>query len=239
MDAGVFVEKSAAGALVEENRIEGNLYGIYLHGAENAVARKNEIVGIDVGRVNEAGNGVSVWNAPGAKVLDNDIRFGRDGIFVIASQRNVFSGNRLRDLRFAIHYMYTNDSEVSNNISTGNTVGFAIMYSHHLKVRANVSDGDRDRGFLFNFANGSGLATRSGTAPAGGALGGGARPRQEARAWRRSDQSLPSAWAPAGRNVFIYNANQNVFREIGLKAVKSAFISPPGRRVMRSRATRS
>ena len=113
MDAGVFVEKSAAGALVEENRIEGNLYGIYLHGAENAVARKNEIVGIDVGRVNEAGNGVSVWNAPGAKVLDNDIRFGRDGIFVIASQRNVFSGNRFRDLRFAIHYMYTNDSEVS------------------------------------------------------------------------------------------------------------------------------
>ena len=78
-------------------------------------------------------------NAPGAKVLDNDIRFGRDGIFVIASQRNVFSGNRLRDLRFAIHYMYTNDSEVSNNISTSNTVGFAIMYSHHLKVRANVS----------------------------------------------------------------------------------------------------
>jgi nitrous oxidase accessory protein len=121
MDAGVFVEKSAADSVVEENRIEGNLYGIYLHGAENAVARKNEIVGINIGRVNEAGNGVSVWNAPGAKVLDNDIRFGRDGIFVIASQRNVFSGNRFRDLRFAIHCMYTNDGEVSK-ISTGNTV---------------------------------------------------------------------------------------------------------------------
>ena len=41
------------------NRIEGNLYGIYLHGAENAVAR-DEIVGTTFGRVNEAGNGVSV-----------------------------------------------------------------------------------------------------------------------------------------------------------------------------------
>ena len=161
MDAGVFVEQSAAGAVVEENRIEGNLYGIYLHGAENAVARKNEIIGIDVGRVNEAGNGVSVWNAPGAQVLDNDIRFGRDGIFVIASQRNVFRGNHFRDLRFAVHYMYTNDSEVSDNVSTGNTVGFAIMYSHHLKVRDNVSDGDRDRGFLFNFANGSEIVGNS------------------------------------------------------------------------------
>jgi nitrous oxidase accessory protein len=105
MDSGVFVMKSAAGAVVEGNRIEGNLYGIYLHGAENSVARKNTIIGIEEGRINETGNGVSVWNAPGAKVLENDIRFGRDGIFVITSKRNVFSGNRFRDLRFAVHYM--------------------------------------------------------------------------------------------------------------------------------------
>ena len=54
-----------------------------------------------------------------------------------------------------VHYMYTDDSEVSDNVSTNNTVGFAIMYSHRLTVRGNVSDGDRDRGLLFNFANGS------------------------------------------------------------------------------------
>ena len=77
------------------------------------------ITGLRDGRVNEAGNGVSVWDAPGAKVLDNDIRFGRDGIFSIASRRNVFSGNRFRDLRFAVHYMYTNDGEVTDNVSIG------------------------------------------------------------------------------------------------------------------------
>jgi nitrous oxidase accessory protein len=221
MDAGVFVEKSAAGAIVEDNRIEDNLYGIYLHGAENAVARKNEIVGIDVGRVNEAGNGVSVWNAPGAKVLNNDIRFGRDGVFVIASKRNVFSGNRFRDLRFAIHYMYTDDSEVSGNVSTGNTVGFAIMYSHRLTVRANVSDGDRDHGLLFNFANSSeitGNIVRGRLQPA--ERWAGARKRgMEAR-----EHGLPSSdkaeltLAAGARNgpekcVFIYNANKNVFRD--------------------------
>ena len=67
----------------------------------------------------------------------------------------MFSGNRFRDLRFAVHYMYTNDGEVTDNLSIGNTVGYAVMYSHRLIVRGNVSDGDRDRGFLFNFANGS------------------------------------------------------------------------------------
>src|SRR5687767_12894935 len=33
MDAGVFIEKTAARAVVEGNRIEGNLYGVYIHGA--------------------------------------------------------------------------------------------------------------------------------------------------------------------------------------------------------------
>jgi nitrous oxidase accessory protein len=155
MDSGVFIEKSAIGALVEDNSIEGNLYGVYIHGARDAVVRQNEIIGIRAGRMNDAGNGVSVWDAPGAKVLDNSFRYGRDGIFSIASRKNVFSGNRFRDLRFAVHYMYTNDGEVTDNVSTDNTVGYAIMYSHRLTIRDNVSSGDRDRGFLFNFANGS------------------------------------------------------------------------------------
>src|SRR5690606_35689505 len=98
-------------------------------------------------------SGISVWNAPGAQVLDNEIRFGRDGIFVNTSKDNVFRGNRIGDLRFAIHYMYANDSEVSGNVSTGNDVGFAIMFSHRLEVRDNLSTGDRDHGFLFNYAN--------------------------------------------------------------------------------------
>jgi nitrous oxidase accessory protein len=221
MDAGVFVEETATDALVEGNRIEGNLYGIYLHGAKNAVARGNIIVGIKEGRVNEAGNGVSVWNAPGAKVLDNDIRFGRDGIFSVASKGNVFKGNRFRDLRFAIHYMYTNDSEVSDNISTGNTAGFAIMYSHRLKVTDNVSDGDRDRGLLFNFANGSEIAgneVRGRLQPAERWASPGMRGREAAEHGLQTADVMQAPMLAAGaRNgpekcVFIYNANKNRFR---------------------------
>ena len=130
LDAGVFVEKSAAGAIVENNRLVGNLYGICLHGAPNAVARNNQIVGISEGRINEAGNGISVWSAPGAQVLNNDVRYGRDGIFAIASKNNLRGGAcRLPKVSDSqVHHTYTDDSEVSDNISTNNTVGFAIMY---------------------------------------------------------------------------------------------------------------
>lgn len=219
LDSGIFLAKTAIGAVIEDNVVDGNLYGIYLHGAENAVARRNTIIGIREGRLNEAGNGVSVWNAPGAQVLDNDFRYGRDGIFSIASQRNRFSGNRFRDLRFAIHYMYTNDSEISGNVSAGNAIGFAVMYSHRLTVQNNISDGDRDHGFLFNYANGSRIT--------GNAVYGRLQPAERwTNAGRRTAEhgvpategDAPLVHGTGARNgpekcVFIYNANKNRFTD--------------------------
>ncbi len=154
-DSGIFVTADGDRALIDGNQLQYNLIGVYLKGPEKAVVRRNVIVGSTDPHVNDRGNGVQLWNTPGSVVEDNDIRYGRDGIFVTTSRNNVFRGNRLRDLRFAIHYMYTNDSEVSANRSTGNHVGYALMYSDRLQIIDNVSDGDRDRGLFFNFTNNS------------------------------------------------------------------------------------
>ncbi|WP_245422102.1 nitrous oxide reductase family maturation protein NosD [Alsobacter soli] len=219
MDSGVFLEKTAKGAVVEDNRVEGNLFGIYVHGAEEARVRKNVIIGLQEGRINEAGNGVSVWNAPGAQVTDNDISFGRDGVFSISSKRNVYARNRFHDLRFAVHYMYTNDSEISDNVSVGNAVGYALMFSNRLVVRGNLSDHDRDQGLVLNYANGSQIT--------GNRVVGGLQPAER---WMRrglrvaGEHGMPKAdEAPAAASsgarlgpekcVFIYNANQNRFRD--------------------------
>ncbi len=165
-DSGIFVTVDGDRALIDSNRLEKNLIGIYLKGPDDAVVRSNVIIGSTDPHVNDRGNGIQLWNTPGSVVEDNDIRYGRDGIFVTTSRNNVFRGNRLRDLRFAIHYMYTNDSEVSDNLSIGNHVGYALMYSHHLKIFNNVSDTDRDRGLFFNYANNSDI---SGNRVTGGA----------------------------------------------------------------------
>lgn len=153
MDAGIFLTQSAARARIERNLLKDNLVGVYVHGASNALVQDNRIVGRSDLRINEAGNGVHVWNAPGAQIIGNDIQYGRDGIFVITSRKNVFRDNRMRDVRYAVHYMYTNDSEVSGNVSIGNHAGFAIMYSDRLKVFGNLSLSDRDRGLFLNYAN--------------------------------------------------------------------------------------
>lgn len=155
MDAGIFLDKKAKRALIEENDILENSVGVYVWGAEGAIVQKNRIVGDKELRVNERGNGVTVWNAPGAKILDNDISYGRDGIFSNTSIRNVFKGNKFEHLRYGVHYMYTNDSEVSHNISLNNEIGYALMFSERLLVTDNIATGNKAQGIMVNYTNNS------------------------------------------------------------------------------------
>lgn len=215
MNSGVYLEKTAERALVENNRIVGNLFGVYIHGATGSRVLNNEIEGLKDIRQAEAGNGVSLWNAPDVTIGGNTISHGRDGIYTISSRKDRFINNRFENLRFAVHYMYTNDSEISGNVSIQNHVGYAIMSSNRLVVRGNVSDRDRDYGLLFNNANYSQI---DGNLVAGGKLDG-APGAQEVASDERG--MMPSVAAQADARgvrhgpekcVFIYNANRNRFR---------------------------
>lgn len=152
-DSAIFVTKKGDQARIENNYFENNLMGVYLKGPDSAVVSDNVIIGSQFHRVNDRGNGVYLWNTPGSVIKNNDIRYGRDGIYVTTSRKNIFHGNTLRDLRFAIHYMYTNDSVISNNVSINNDVGYALMFSHHIVAKENRSVGDLKRGLFFNFTN--------------------------------------------------------------------------------------
>ncbi|MHA6325331.1 nitrous oxide reductase family maturation protein NosD [Roseivivax sp. CAU 1753] len=153
LDAGIKILKKADRAVIEGNRILGNLHGVDVHGGRDAQVRGNTIEGTRQRRMNDRGNGIYVWNSPGTLVEGNAVRWGRDGIFSNTSRTGVYRDNLFRDLRFAVHYMYTNDSEVSGNVSIGNHLGYAIMFSNKVVVRDNLSLSDRSHGVMLNYAN--------------------------------------------------------------------------------------
>lgn len=152
-DSAIFITDKGDRTRIENNYLENNQIGVYLKGPNDALIKHNIIIGSQFHRVNDRGNGVYLWNSPGSIIKNNTIRYGRDGIFVNGSRNNIFSGNHISDLRFAIHYMYTHDSEISNNISINNRVGFALMFSDRIIARNNFSSGDEKRGLFFNYAN--------------------------------------------------------------------------------------
>ena len=161
MDAGVFLDKSADRAHIVENDILDNSVGVYLWGAPNALVEKNRIIGNKELRENERGNGVTVWNAPNSKVVYNDISHGRDGIFSNASNYNTFSFNHFHDLRYGVHYMYTNDSQIEGNVVANSKIGYAIMFSTNIKLVDNVSYNNTDQGIMLNYANSSVISGNS------------------------------------------------------------------------------
>lgn len=152
IDAGIYVEQHADNPLIEDNWLDGNLFGVSLHGPKNAVVRRNTIVNRNDLWLNYRGNGIHMWNNTGSHIQGNTVTGGRDGIFVQLGGDNIITGNRFEHLRFAVHFMYSKRGAVSDNISIGNHIGYALMYSDLLKVSGNISMSDRDYGLMLNSA---------------------------------------------------------------------------------------
>lgn len=150
IDAAVHAERTADGVLIEDNLIEGNLFGIVLQGPDDAVARRNRIANRNDLWLNNRGNGIQMWSNTRTVVEFNHVVGGRDGIFITSAHGNVIRGNTFEDTRFAVHYMYANRNEVTDNVSIRSHTGFALMFSDRLAVLRNVSVDDRDQGLLFH-----------------------------------------------------------------------------------------
>jgi nitrous oxidase accessory protein len=158
LDSGILALKAAAGVVIENNQVIGNLYGIAIQGAPRAIVRGNTIANrTDLWR-NDQGNGINIWDSTGSLFENNQIDGGRDGLYIHTAHGNIIRGNTFRHLRFAVHYMYANNNEVTDNVSVDNSVGYALMYSDNLKILRNISLRDRDHGLMFHSSRKSELA---------------------------------------------------------------------------------
>lgn len=158
LDAAVKIPSGSDRARVEALLLNENMHGVDVHGGRDAKVIGNEIIGTRHPHMNQRGNGIYVWNSPGTVIDGNVIRYGRDGIFSNTSADSFYRNNLFRDLRFAVHFMYTRNTEVSGNISIGNHLGFAIMFSDRAVVKNNLSLGDREHGLMLNYANNADVA---------------------------------------------------------------------------------
>lgn len=117
--------------------------------------RGNTIIGRQSHRMNERGNGIYVWNAPGSVVEDNDV-LRRDGIFIQHIAQECISLPVICALPCTTCIPMTARSRATS--PAGNHLGFAIMFSDRVKVVNNISIKDRSHGVMLNYANSSDVA---------------------------------------------------------------------------------
>ncbi len=61
----------------------------------------------------------------------------RDGFYIQSSSHGVIRGNTARDLRYGLHYMFTDDNLFEDNTFENGAAGTAIMYSKRIVFRRN------------------------------------------------------------------------------------------------------
>jgi nitrous oxidase accessory protein len=133
--AGVHV--AARDAIVRDCRIERALFGVYLREAHGARVEDNVVVGMREKEAGEKGSGIHVWNTDGFTLERNDIRDARDGFYIQSSPHGLVRGNVARDLRYALHYMYSDDNVFEDNVFETSDAGAVLMYSRRIAFRRN------------------------------------------------------------------------------------------------------
>ena len=141
--AGIHV--AAARAAIRDCRIREALFGIYLREADDAIVERNRIDGIPGRDPGEIGSGIHLWNSQRFRLRGNTIAGTRDGFYIQSSSHGVVAHNRATDLRYGLHYMFSDDNVFEDNVFENGAAGAALMYSSRLTFRRNRFV--RNRGF--------------------------------------------------------------------------------------------
>ena len=146
--AGVYVRPGAHRTVVRDNELTYNLFGLWIEKADDVVVQRNVITGLRDVQSSQRGNGVQLYNTQRARVLDNEVSFVRDGLYVDVSHHAVFRGNRLHHSRYGTHYMNSYHNLWENNESFLNRGGLALMEVRDNVVRNNRTWGNSDHGIM-------------------------------------------------------------------------------------------
>ncbi|MBS0440523.1 MAG: nitrous oxide reductase family maturation protein NosD [Proteobacteria bacterium] len=146
--AGVYVRPGAHRTTVRDNELTYNLFGLWIEKADDVVVQRNVITGLRDVQSSQRGNGVQLYNTERARVLDNQISFVRDGLYVDVSHHAVFRGNRLHHCRYGTHYMNSYHNLWEGNESFHNRGGLALMEVRDNVVRNNRTWGNSDHGIM-------------------------------------------------------------------------------------------
>jgi len=85
-----------------------------------------------------AGNGIHLWHCSGITIRDNEIHHMRDGIYFEFVSNSMITGNVSHDnIRYGLHFMFSNHDEYHDNVFTRNGAGVAVMFSKFINMSRN------------------------------------------------------------------------------------------------------
>ncbi len=124
--------------VIQNLKLERLFFGIYLEKANHGKVLNNEVLGDAVEEYN-SGNGIQLWYCKNIEIDGNTVMNVRDGIYLEFSDFCKITNNVSKDnVRYGLHFMFSNDDLYENNRFESNGAGVAVMFSKRIKMYGNV-----------------------------------------------------------------------------------------------------
>ncbi len=128
-----------------DNRFDETFFGIHLSNSSQCLIEGNILKGTAGARAEQdVGNGIHLWKSDHITIRNNDVTGHRDGIYFEFVTRSRVSGNfSHQNLRYGLHFMFSNDDEYVENTFQNNGSGVAIMYTKGVTMVGNRFEGNQ------------------------------------------------------------------------------------------------
>ena len=123
--------------VIQNNILDDNFFGIYIQNGANCIIKNNKILayGKEEQRI---GNGIHCWKSDKLQIIANTIIGHRDGIYFEFVTNSTIKGNfSYKNVRYGLHFMFSNDDAYISNVFKNNGAGVAVMFTKRVKMLNN------------------------------------------------------------------------------------------------------
>ncbi len=136
---------------VVNNNVEDCFFGIYVQNGTNCLVANNRLKA-SAKTEQQSGNGIHCWKSDKLYILLNTITGHRDGIyFEFVTHSEIRANQSFQNMRYGLHFMFSNNDSYFNNSFSNNGAGVAVMFSKGIQMTGNYfskNQGDAAYGIL-------------------------------------------------------------------------------------------
>jgi len=123
---------------VTDCKFFNNFFGIYIAASTNCLIQNNFIQSHGKSETS-SGNGIHLWNCSNVKIINNNIIGHRDGIYLEFVKDALIEKNySKKNLRYGLHFMFSDGCTYSQNKFENNGAGVAVMYTKNVEMINNI-----------------------------------------------------------------------------------------------------
>ncbi len=123
--------------VIESNRLSNAFFGIYLERSHDCFVLNNHILGNAEHEMN-SGNAIHLWYSSRNLIKGNHAEGHRDGIYLeFVDNSSVIGNTVINNLRYGLHFMFSDDDQYLKNRFVSNGAGVAVMFSKGIHMEDN------------------------------------------------------------------------------------------------------